>query len=138
MPSRNATRNVQYPILDSRFSVIEALYILSAAAVLAYVFIPLFQKQGEVQRASNRESRRRQLLEERERTLEAIRELDFDFRMGKLEDDDYRKIRSRYEADAIAVIKKLDEGNGRADPIEDLIEQEIAAVRRARKGSTSD
>ncbi len=115
----------------------EALYILSAAAVLAFIFAPLFRKQGEVQRASNRESRRRQLLEERERTLEAIRELDFDFRMGKLEDNDYRQIRSRYEADAIAVIKKLDEGNGRADPIEDLVEQEIAAVRRSRKGPTT-
>ena len=117
--------------------MLEALYIGSAAAVLAYIFIPLFQKQGEVQRTSSRESRRRQLLEERERTLDAIREIDFDFRMGKLEDGDYRQIRSRYEADAIAVIKKLNEGNGRADPVEDLIEQEIAAVRLARKGSAS-
>ena len=46
--------------------MLEALYIGSAAAVLAYIFIPLFQKQGEVQRTSSRESRRRQLLEERD------------------------------------------------------------------------
>ena len=115
----------------------EAFCILAACAVLAYIFTPLFLKQGEVHRASNRESRRRQLLEERERTLEAIRELDFDFRMGKLEDDDYRTIRSRYEADAVAVISQLDEGNDRADPIEDLIEQEIADVRARSARSSS-
>ena len=110
-----------------------SIFYVIVAAVLAFVFSPLFQKQGEVHRAGHSEMRRQELLEERERALEAIRELEFDFRMGKLQDDDYEQIRSRYEADAIEVIKKLDETNGRADPIEDLIEQEIAAVRRSLK-----
>ena len=43
--------------------------------------------------------------------------------MGKLEDEDYRQTRSRFEAEALQVLKQLDEGNGRAEPIEDLIER---------------
>lgn len=113
--------------------MLEALYLLIAAAVLGFVFRPLFQESGEVERASNRESKHRQLIEERERVLEAIRELDFDHRMGKVEGDDYRQARARYETRAVALIKQLDKANGRAEPIEDLIEQEISALRKSRR-----
>jgi hypothetical protein len=107
-------------------------YLLIAVAVAAFVFLPLFRSQGEVSRASARDTKRRQLIEHRERVLDAIRELDFDHRMGKLEDGDYHPARKRLEAEALDVLHQLDQGNGRAEPVEDLIEREVAALRGGR------
>ncbi len=114
--------------------MIVAGYILIAAAVIGFVFRPLFMTRGQLDRASHREGRRRQLLEDREMLYEAIRELDFDHRMGKVEEADYRQTRVRYEARAVELMKAIDKGNGRAGEVEDRIEQEVAALRRASKG----
>jgi hypothetical protein len=51
---------------------------------------------------------RRGLREERRRLLRAINELQFDYEMGKLSDDDYRKVRQGYELQAVEVIRALD------------------------------
>lgn len=108
-------------------------YVVIAAGVLGFVFRPLFQDRGSVEEASRRESRRRELIEERERVLETIRELDFDHRMGKVEEADYQEARSRYEAQAIEVMKAIDRANGRSDQvdIEKQVESEIASLRRS-------
>lgn len=51
---------------------------------------------------------KRELREERRRLLRAINELQFDYEMGKLSDDDYRKVRQGYELQAVEVIRALD------------------------------
>jgi hypothetical protein len=51
---------------------------------------------------------RRQLREERRRLLRAINELQFDYEMGKLSEEDYRKVRQGYELQAVEVIRALD------------------------------
>lgn len=114
--------------------MIIAAYILVATAVLIFVFRPLFATRGELERSTRRADRRRQLLEDRETLYDAIRELDFDYRMGKVEDDDYRTTRARYETQAVELLKAIDQGNGRAEAIDDRIEQEVAALRRPRRG----
>ena len=108
------------------------LYIAIGIGVIAFVFRPLFVEKGEVERASSRENKRVELLEKRDQVLEAIREIDFDHKMGKIEGDDYQETRGRYESQAVELIHKLDGGNGRAGEIEDLVEQEIAAARKKR------
>lgn len=121
--------------------MIVAAYILIAATVLAFIFRPLFTSHETLEQASRLEDRRRQLLEDRETLYEAIRELDFDYRMGKVEGDDYQETRARYRARAVELMKTLDKTNGRAEPvsesttIEDQIEREVAALRRSRKRS---
>ncbi len=121
--------------------MITAAYILISAAVLLFVFRPLFTDHEAIEAASNRESRRRQLLEDRENIYEAIRELDFDYRMGKVEEDDYKTTRARYQSRAVQLMKAIDQTNGRSEPasqqaptgaIDVQIEQEIAAIRRSK------
>jgi hypothetical protein len=51
---------------------------------------------------------RRALREERRRLLRAINELQFDYEMGKLSEDDYRTVRQGYELQAVEVIRALD------------------------------
>lgn len=115
-----------------------AAYVLIAAGVLLFMITPLFATRDTIAQATRRETRRRQLLEDRDMLYESIRELDFDYRMGKVEEDDYRQTRARYEAQAVDLMKALDKTNGRADRAEPAgadaqIESEIAAIRRARK-----
>lgn len=109
-----------------------AIFVLVAAAVLWLVFGPLFADRGTVEKATRREGRRRELIEERERVLESIRELDFDHRMGKVEEADYQEARGRYEAQAIEVMKAIDRTNGRPGQvdIEKQVEAEIASLRQ--------
>ena len=124
--------------------MIIAAFILIAAGVLLFVFTPLFDKRNPLLQTSRKENKRRELLEQRDMAYEAIRELDFDYRMGKVEEDDYRQTRTRYTAQAVEVMKSLDKTNGRADrppPApetkkgEDSIENEIAAIRQARNNN---
>lgn len=116
-------------------------FILIAVGVLLFIFTPLFATRDTITQITQRENKRRQMREESERIYEAIRELDFDHRMGKIEDDDYQDMRNRYQAQAVEVMKALDKTNGRADrapdvvldkTIDDSIEKEIAAIRQAR------
>lgn len=117
--------------------MIIAAYILIATGVLIFVFRPLFAPQGEIGQTSRKEGRRRKLLEDRETLYESIRELDFDHRMGKVEETDYRQARTRYEVQAVDLMKAIDQTNGGAEAIEDRVEQEIATLRRSRKGKRS-
>ena len=114
--------------------MIVIIYVLIAAGVLWFVFRPLFVDRGTLEQTSRRENRRRELIEERETLLEVIRELDFDHRMGKVEEEDYREARARYESQAIEVMKAVDKTNGKPDRIEDQVEAEIASLRRSGKG----
>ena len=116
-----------------------AAFILIAAGVLLFVFTPLFDTRDTITQISRREARRRDLIEQRDMVYEAIRELDFDHRMGKVEEDDYRQTRARYTAQAVELIKSLDKASERADRpapepqgISDQIESEIAAIRRGK------
>ena len=119
-----------------------AAFILIAAGVLLFVFTPLFdpRETNTITQISRREARRRDLIEQRDMIYEAIRELDFDHRMGKVEEDDYRQTRARYTAQAVELIKSLDKASERADRpapepqgISDQIESEIAAIRHGKR-----
>ena len=112
-------------------------YLVIAAAVLWLVFRPLFVDSGTLEGTSRREGRRRELIEERERVLETIRELDFDHRMGKVEEGDYKDARSRYEAQAIEAMRAVDRTKGKPDKadVEKQIEAEVASLRNSGKGS---
>jgi hypothetical protein len=75
-----------------------ALVLAAVLAVLAVVYVaypflrepePLVDRLTELDEL---ERRRLALLEERDRAVEALRELEFDHRTGKLSDEDYRAL----------------------------------------------
>ena len=89
------------------------------------------------------------LLAERERLLNALQELDFDFQLGKIPEDDYPAQRTDLLQKGAEVLKKLDAlapsrpvpqpaaesaASGKAGALsDDDIESMLAARRRARK-----
>lgn len=95
---------------------------------------PLAAQGDHTGRPSSAMSAREELLRQRDAIYAAIRELDFDFHLGKVSEDDYRPQRERLALQGVAVLKQLDafSSNG-AMPAEDEIEAEIVRRRKRDK-----
>ena len=89
------------------------VFILVFGAAMAYVGWPLITPLLAEDAPSAREEKRKELVEEKERLLQALRDLDHDRRTGKLEDDDYKTLGDRLKADAANVLRELDQNDGR-------------------------
>ena len=80
----------------------------------------------------------RDLNTKKEEIYSAIKEMEFDHKMGKLSEEDYLNLREKYRAKAIGSLKGMDElkrKKGFSRDIEDEIEKEVLAIRRdGRKG----
>lgn len=73
---------------------------------------------------------------EKEEIYSAIKEMEFDHKMGKLSEEDYLDLREKYRAKAIGSLQRMDElerEEHRVDYFEDGIEKEILALRRDGK-----
>ena len=64
---------------------------LLAAAAVVLVAPPFLRGRGS-RAAGRRPSEAAALIEERDRALAALKELEFDHRTGKIDDDDYREL----------------------------------------------
>jgi hypothetical protein len=99
-------------------------YVLAALlAVAAVLFVarPFLRepvaKSDRLSEPDELDRRRLALLEERDRALDALRELEFDHRTGKLSDDDYRALVGplrRRAAQATRALEPRGEGRERA------------------------
>jgi len=79
---------------------------------------------------------RDELLQEKRALLKAIKEIEFDRKMGKMSDADAESLTRLYRQQAIEVIKALDEGGEDVVSAEDIVEREVRArlaVDRATK-----
>ena len=72
---------------------------------------------------------------EREKTLvlRSIKELEFDYAMGKISKNDFEEMGGRLRARAIGLMRQLDEGSG----YKETIERELAGKLAGLKGSAS-
>ena len=83
-------------------------------------------------------TRRQELLTEKAALLKAIKEIEFDYQMGKLSDDDAAQITDVYRTRAIVILKELDSGTDIYRPDETLtvverIERDIRARAEVAK-----
>ena len=51
----------------------------------------------------------KRLLRKKETVYENIKDLDFEYKMGKLSDDDYQGLRSDYEQQAFALMREIEQ-----------------------------
>lgn len=120
-------------------TIVIALLIIGVVAFVAY---PLLQSTRarvvELEGASDMVLEG--LVSQRDAMYAAIKDLENDHALGKLSDVDYRSLRAKYEAKAVAILQELDHVIGakpRARPARDdeAIEREIARLRRAKTNS---
>jgi len=105
-----------------------------AVVVVAFVAAPFFLLGGRPSEAAPKNpdagEALQELLAEKETIYAAIQELDFDLESGKLSPEDHAALRQRHEAQAAAVLKRMDEFQG-ATP---ATEKSPGARREKRKG----
>jgi hypothetical protein len=88
---------------------------LLAAAVVILVALPFFLgDDDEFDAFGEQEERRLALIDERDRALAALKELEFDHRAGKIDDVDYRALVGPLRRAAAEALQALD-----ADPTQE-------------------
>ena len=66
-----------------------------------------------------------ELQEKKDHLLEDLRDLELDFRMGKIEEHEYRQRKARVEPKTVAVIKELEALGVRLSPLDELADDEL-------------
>jgi hypothetical protein len=83
-----------------------------AAACVVFVARPLLRQaspaEDVLEAAAPEEQDRLRLLEERDRALAALKELEFDHRTGKISDEDYRALVGPLRREAGAALRALE------------------------------
>lgn len=83
-------------------------------SLAAWCVAALFASGGATAAAAAAEARIAELTGERERLVEALRDLDMDLAMGKLSEADHAALKTSLETDAVTVLARLEEARGSA------------------------
>ena len=90
------------------------LAALLAVGLVLYVARPFLREpeatDDALETPGEEELRRLALAEERDRALQALRELEFDHRTGKVSDEDYRSLVGTLRRSAAEALRALDSG----------------------------
>ena len=118
---------------------IAAIFFTLAVLILVgmYLYAPFSEKRAR--RVTEEEHELSTLMAERDRVINALQELDFDFKLGKIPDDDYPTQRAGLLQKGAEILRKIDEiapQPAAATEAEDRIEKAIAA-RRADLSTTT-
>jgi hypothetical protein len=126
--------------------LIGSLFLVLALLVLVALFVgrPFLRRAATPQQrimqpeAQQREHMRSSLLAERDRVLEALQELDFDYGLGKVPEEEYPVMRGDLLRTGADVLRQLEqyEAPGQSGRAEDRVEAAVAA-RRADAGAHS-
>lgn len=108
--------------------VVVALIISFAA--LAYVVWPLLTPGPAPVIVEN--DRLTDLVGRKDAVLTAIKELEFDYRMGKLSDEDYQRLDQRLRRQAIGLMQQIEKVAPESAQMDAQIEAEIAGLRKTQ------
>ncbi len=78
--------------------------------------------------AQNRDERGKALQQRKEEVYAAIKEMEFDYGMGKVSEEDYQELRSQYKVRALEIMKELDTLD-RGEDVDAAIEKEVQQLR---------
>ncbi len=113
----------------SSILIILALFLLTALVLVQ----PFFASHPKPQ--SRDEEQYTSLLAERERAIQALQELEFDYELGKIPPEDHPALRKQLLARGAEVLRKLDAyEQKRPTSNDDNLEAMIAARRKQTRG----
>lgn len=117
---------------------ISSLLVGFALLVVAFAYVtrPFFEKNRKVARMSSKVAE----AQERERVLSALRDLDFDFKTGKIVEEDYQPLRSQLLLEAARL---MDAEKKEEEQLESLIQsrrtsRKVACPKCGKKIALSD
>lgn len=80
--------------------------ILFIGAVL-YIAYPLLQEERKEPAPEDEVSDEEKALQEKEEIIESLKDIDMDFRMGKLSTQDYQSLKSDFEQRAVEIFQRV-------------------------------
>ncbi len=86
----------------------QIIFILLSLAVSAFIVYPLLTARVGSKREFDSNHRATDLEERKDNIYAAIKEIEFDFQMGKLSEDDFDELRQQYKNDAVQLLKEMD------------------------------
>ena len=114
--------------------------IVISVLVFTVIVYPLLKGVQDTEKKSSVKDQLAQLLLQKESSYLDLKELELDYRMGKLSQVDYERLRSKLERASVALLKEteqLEQGKPREkenkEEINQEIEQEILRMRRIKK-----
>ena len=90
-----------------------------------YLYAPFLERRAR--RVTAEEHELSALLAERERALNSLQELDFDYKLGKVPEEDYPTQRARLLQKGAAILKRLDEAEKKMRPSQPIGSQQNVA-----------
>ncbi len=101
-----------------------------------YILWPLFKEsRGNLEVELLAETELDRLLTRKSVIYTNLRDLEFEFKLGRLGDDDFERLQAGYKSDAALVLKRLD-ALGAQDNLDEKIEQTIQTRRSKLFGSS--
>ena len=114
--------------------------VVISILVFTVIVYPLLKGVKDTEKKSSVKDQLAQLLLQKESSYLDLKELELDYRMGKLSQSDYERLRSKLERASVALLKEteqLEQGKHREkennEGINQEIEQEILRMRRIKK-----
>ena len=98
-------------------------------AVLGAICIPLFRKEETLESTIMEETVWDLLQRKKEVVLGNIQDLDFEYKCGKLSEEDYKHVRAEMSGEFAAVLQEIDQIESSQD-LDALIRREIDARRK--------
>lgn len=103
------------------------MFILTAAILIGILY-PLFKPPERVSVRKPGIQDEEELLEQKEQLLKEIKDIEFDYRLGKLSEEDYRDLSAKFKLKAVDIMKRID--------IKDTSQEEkTATVSRGKKSA---
>ena len=110
------------------------IIILLSLGILYYILYPLFNPRYRLSflpmGIENAEVEKLQV--SKNEYLMAIKEIEFEYRMGKISPEDYEKLRSEYQKNVIQIYRALDELRG-GKTLDQELEERILQYRKKRQ-----
>ncbi|TET46086.1 c-type cytochrome biogenesis protein CcmI [Candidatus Aerophobetes bacterium] len=111
-----------------------ALAFISLVAVVFIVY-PLIKRENNNRKENKANNKLQDLVLKKESVYASLKELEFDYRTGKLSPEDYEELRSELKDIAVSLLKKADrekEEKDREKTIEEEIELEVLKIRKKK------
>ncbi len=86
----------------------QIVFILLSLSVSAFIVYPLLKAKAGSKQGFDSNHRATDLEERKDVIYAAIKEIEFDFQMGKLSEDDFNELRQQYKDEAIGLLKEID------------------------------
>ena len=105
--------------------MIISLEILIFISAMFFVGYPIFKKSGIRGRESGVNEALGELIHKKEVVYTSIKDLDFDYRTGKLSEDDYKELKEKYEVEALHILKDIDDSGKKKTTVDEAMTKEI-------------